>query len=96
MKINPTSSYGRIQAGRPASASRPAAREASAEINADQVSFGAGKEIGRMVQSALRETVQPEPAGRVDSLRAAVNGGTYFVPAGQLADAILDRAFGGM
>lgn len=54
------------------------------------------RDAARIAKNVLGEVMERDSAyaSRVETLRAQVEGGTYGVPSGAVADAIMGRAYG--
>lgn len=100
MKINPTAMNHFYKAGTKNSA-EPAASLSQAEKCAaskvDTISISSAgssqSEVGKITKSVMREVARLDDPARIDSIRKAVEDGTYQISASAVADSILQHIF---
>lgn len=95
MKINPSAGLEQYQKyTKPVKNGTAANAAGKAAPRSDTVSFSddavARAEAGRVAGGIAAEVESAASPERLEELRAAVENGTYNVPAGDVADAILD------
>ncbi len=98
MKINPLSTYGvypSVHVNGAGKARRVVIPTPENTLKTDTISFSAGareqQEVSQISSRILTDLKQPESSARLTALQNQIAAGSYYVSAGELADAILSR-----
>lgn len=99
MKINPSAyNIGKAGVTRPVdldTAPKSGAAAAALKTNTDKISISnKGAFVDQLTKSIVSQMEQPASQERLDSLKSAVQDGTYHIPTEDLVDAVVGRWMG--